>query len=93
MSRHASGKLETVEMSGLKEMHQRNDYHIPEQLPFLTAVCWDLADVHALTIDEMLNRYERGWDYRGTLADLEGQEKVFVRELAIAKGSWLQVDV
>ena len=52
-----------------------------------------LRDVHDLTPDEMLNRYERGWEYRGALADLEGQERAFVHKLAVAKGSWLQVDV
>jgi hypothetical protein len=41
----------------------------------------------------MLNRYERGWVYRGVLADLEGEEKAFLRQLAKAKGSWLQVNV
>ena len=66
---------------------------MPKQLPFLKAVCWDLADVRDLTLDEMLNRYERGWNYRGALADIEGNEKKFVKKLAVAKGSWLQVDV
>ena len=65
----------------------------PRNLPFLTAICWDLGDVRVLTDDEMLNRYERGWDYRGVLADLEGEELAFLRQLAKAKGSWLQVDV
>lgn len=66
---------------------------IPRKLPFLTAICWDLGDARALTVDEMLNRYERGWDYRGVLADLKGEELIFLRKLAIAKGSWLQTDV
>lgn len=74
-------------------MLQQANFNIPKHLPFLEAVCWDLGDVHDLTPDEMLNRYERSWDYRGTLADLEGREKAFVRRLAAAKGSWLQVDV
>lgn len=74
-------------------MLQQADFDIPKHLPFLEAVCWDLGDVHDLTPDEMLNRYERSWDYRGTLADVEGREKTFVRTLAAAKGSWLQLDV
>jgi len=32
----------------------------------------------------MLNRYERGWHYRGILADLEGEELDFLRRLAHA---------
>ncbi len=67
--------------------------NIPEKLPFLEAVCWDLGDVYALNPDEMLNRYERGWENRGVLADLYGAEKRFLTQLAKNKGSWLQVDV
>ena len=65
----------------------------PDRLPFLEAVCWDLGDINQLTLDEMLNRYERGWDYLGVLADLEGAEKIFLAKLARAKGSWLQSNV
>lgn len=74
-------------------MHLNADEKIPENLPFLEAICWDLANVHKLTPDEMLCRYERGWDYRGALADLDGKEKAFLAALARAKGSWLQVHV
>lgn len=77
----------------LEAMQQQAHFDIPKDLPFLEAVCWDMGDVHELTPDEMLNRYERSWEYRGTLADVEGREKAFVRELAVAKGSWLQLDV
>ena len=66
---------------------------IPAQLPFLQAICWQTADVRHFTLDEMLDRYERGIDYNGVLADLEGLELTFVRQLAKAKGSWLQADV
>ena len=74
-------------------MRTIKDIQIPEQLPFLAAICWDLADINHLSLDEMLNRYERGWIYKGTLADLEGDEKKFLRTLAKAKGSWLQINV
>jgi hypothetical protein len=74
-------------------MSQQAHFEVPKHLPFLEAVCWDLGDVHDLTPDEMLNRYERGWEYRGILADVEGGEKVFIRKLAAAKGSWLQLNV
>lgn len=66
---------------------------VPIKLPFLEAVCWDLDDVKVLAPDEMLSRYERGWDNRGVLADLDGDEKNFVAQLAREKGSWLQLDV
>lgn len=62
----------------------------PAHLPFLQAICWELADVGLLTPDEMLNRYERGWAYRGVLADIEGEEKQYLSTLATLHGSWLQ---
>lgn len=65
----------------------------PSKLPFLEAICWELGNVRLLNLDEMLNRYERGWGYKGVLADLEGEEKLFLRQLAKEKGSWLQLDV
>lgn len=65
----------------------------PSDLPFLSAICWDITDVRALNLDEILNRYERGWEYKGVLADLGDEELLFLRQLAKAKGSWLQVDV
>ena len=66
---------------------------IPAELPFLQAICWDLDDVKLLTPDEMLSRYERGWRYCGVLADLEGEDLRYVRQLARVKGSWLQTHV
>jgi len=65
----------------------------PERLPFLAAVCWDLRDVSLLSQDEILDRYERGWDYKGVLADIAPQERQYIADLAKAKGSWLQVSV
>ncbi len=65
----------------------------PEKLPFLEAVCWDLRDVSVLSQDEILDRYERGWGYKGVLADINPQEKQYIANLAKAKGSWLQVSV
>ena len=65
----------------------------PKYLPFLEAVCWDLTSIEHLSLDEILSRYERGWVYRDALADLGGDEREFLKQLAIAKGSWLQLDV
>lgn len=66
---------------------------VPKHLPFLQAICWQTADVWRFTPDEMLNRYERGWDNRGVAANLEKEELAFVRDLAKAYGSWLSVDL
>jgi hypothetical protein len=74
-------------------MKRHYDIEVPTQLPFLKAVCWDMDNVHMLNIDEMLNRYERGWANKGVLADLNKAEKLFVAKIAKEKGSWLQLDV
>jgi len=49
---------------------------VPHKLPLLEAICWDLPDINVLNQDEILNRDERGWKYRGALADLGDEEVV-----------------
>lgn len=66
---------------------------IPEHLPFLEAICWQIDNARDLSPFEMLCRYERGWRYRGVLADLEGEERAFARQLAKEFGSWIVNDV
>lgn len=75
------------------DVFEHNTLFKPEKLPFLEAVCWDLRDVNLLTEDEVLNRYERGWHYKGVLADLSHEEEEYITDLAKAKGSWLQTCV
>ena len=41
----------------------------------------------------MLSRYERGWQYRGVLADIGADKQRFIHDLALAGGSWLVNDV
>ena len=65
----------------------------PKDLPFLRAICWQTKDVQHFTLDEMLDRYERGWKYRGILGDLRGEEREFVHQLAKERDSWLSVDI
>ena len=50
-------------------------------------------DVTHFTLEEMLSRYERGWENRGVLAELEGDEREFVKILATKYGSWLSLDL
>ncbi len=65
---------------------------IPDYLPFLEAICWQMNNVRDLSPFEMLRCYERGWRYRGVLADLEGEERAFARRLAGEYGSWIVND-
>lgn len=67
----------------------KHGLEIPGRLPFLEAICWQIKDVRCFTLSEMLNAYERGWRYRGVLADLEGEELDFVHTLLKEEGLWI----
>lgn len=62
---------------------------IPQRLPFLEAICWQMQNVHLLTPEEMLRRYERGWHYRSAWGDPSPQEQGFIDTLVQTYGSWL----
>lgn len=70
-----------------------NRISAPEKLPFLEAVCWQTKDVYHFTPEQMLSRYERGWRYRKTFNNLEGEELNFLKELAREHHSWLQAEL
>ncbi len=63
---------------------------IPEKLPFLESICWQIENVYKFTLEEMLSRYERGWNYRDLFNNLEGEELSFLKEIAKRYNSWLQ---
>jgi hypothetical protein len=66
---------------------------VPEELPFLESICWQRADVYQFTPEEMLSRYERGWEYRQLFSNLEIEELGFLKELAKRYHSWLLADL
>ena len=63
------------------------------RLPFLTALCWQIADVDRLTRSEILQTYERGWRYLNVLARPNATEWQFIRDLSSESGSWLLSNV
>jgi hypothetical protein len=63
---------------------------IPQKLPFLESICWQTENVYKFTLEEMLSRYERGWDYHDLFNNLEGEEFTFLKEIAQQYNSWLQ---
>ena len=65
---------------------------VPQKLPFLEAVCWQTENPYHLSPEEMLCRYERGWRYRGVVADLGEDEKKFIRDLGQRYGSWINME-
>ncbi|MBD2449344.1 hypothetical protein H6G76_19700 [Nostoc sp. FACHB-152] len=76
-----------------KPILKTNPPIIPNKLPFLESICWQTADVYQFTPDQMLSRYERGWQYRQLFNNLEGEELSFLKELAKYYDSWLQVEL
>lgn len=66
---------------------------IPEELPFLKSICWQVKDIKNFTPEEMLISYERGWQYLNVLGEPSEEELVFIKELVQRYGSWLASDV
>lgn len=66
---------------------------LPKYLPFLEAICWQTSDMSHFSYEEILSLYERGWVYKGVLADLEGEEREFVKELASTYKSWISSEI
>ncbi|MDZ8185609.1 MAG: hypothetical protein RMX96_12230 [Nostoc sp. ChiSLP02] len=70
---------------------ENNPLIVPKKLPFLESICWQTTDVYRFTPEQMLSRYERGWQYRNLFNNLEAEELNFIQELARGYKSWLQV--
>lgn len=66
---------------------------VPQELPFLKVICWQIADVNNFTPEEMLISYERGWRYLGVLGEPDSEELLFIKRLIQRYGSWLVADV
>lgn len=66
---------------------------IPKELPFLKAICWQVADIKSFTPEEMLITCGRGWRYLDVLGEPSLEELIFVKALIQHYGSWLTNDV
>lgn len=64
-----------------------------DKLPFLNALCWQIADVDRMSRSEILQTYERGWRHLNVLARPNAAEWQFIRDLSFKYKSWLQADV
>ena len=69
------------------------EIEIPQELPFLKAICWQSADIKNFTPKEMLISYERGWHYLDVLGEPSSEELLFIKRLIQRYGSWLVNDV
>lgn len=54
---------------------------IPQSLPLLEALCWNLTDPYSLSGSEMLGIYERYWRFKGILAEPSTEEIRFISYL------------
>ncbi len=68
-------------------------FEIPTELPFLQAICWQVANVKYLTIKEMLCRYESGWHYWGVLGKPSAEELAFIKQISQHYQSWLVAEL
>lgn len=67
-----------------------NELIVPKELPFLESICWQTANVYKFSLEEMLSRYERGWEYRDLFNNLKDEEIKFIAKLAKRHNSWLK---
>jgi Nucleotidyl transferase AbiEii toxin, Type IV TA system len=68
-------------------------FKIPAQLPFLQAICWEVANVQHLSFPEMLCRYESGWHYWGILGEPNSEELIFIQQISQHYQSWLVAEL
>ncbi|MCY7384270.1 MAG: nucleotidyl transferase AbiEii/AbiGii toxin family protein [Microcoleus sp. CAN_BIN18] len=68
-------------------------FKIPAELPFLQAICWQVANVHNLSFQEMLYRYESGWHYWGVLGQPDSEELAFIQQISQHYQSWLVAEL
>jgi len=66
-----------------------------DELPFLRSLLWqgETPTLKDHSLQEILQIYERGWRYRGVMADTSDTEQQFIRDLAREYHSWLSNDI
>lgn len=62
----------------------------PAKLPLLDAICKKLNQrVNLDSEQSVLGLYERGWIFKGVIANMDNQEARYVRALATKYNSWI----
>lgn len=59
-----------------------NDLTIPQSLPLLEALCWNIADPYALSPQDMLGIYESNWQFSGILGKPSKNELEFIKSIS-----------
>lgn len=73
----------------MQTIHDKPHTEIKLKLPFLEAVCWQMNNVYALSPEQMLGCYERGWRYCDLFVGVGTEEQQFIKTLAQQFDSWL----
>ena len=68
-------------------------FKIPAKMPFLEAICWQIANIQNLSLKEMLCRYESGWHYWGVLGEPNSEELIFIQQISQHYQSWLVAEL
>jgi hypothetical protein len=66
-----------------------------DELPFLRSLLWqgETPTIKDRSSQEILQIYERGWRYRGVMANISDTEQQFIQSLAREHHSWLTNDI
>jgi len=66
-----------------------------DELPFLRSLLWqgETPTLKDHSLQEILQIYERGWRYRGVMADIGDTEKQFIQTLVREYHSYLYNDI
>jgi hypothetical protein len=65
----------------MKKSKNMVELKIPEKLPLLEGLCWNIANPYQLTPQEMLGIYEERWGYKEVLGTPTPEEIAFIKEI------------
>ncbi len=63
------------------ETNKDKSLAIPEKLPLLEGLCWNIANPYALSLQDMLAIYESRWKYWELLGKADQEELTFIQKL------------
>lgn len=77
----------------INKIDSNDEGQIPQKLPFLEDISWQIDDVYKFSPREMLQRYERGWRYRKMFKSITETEREFIKKLSVKYDSWLDIAI
>ena len=58
-----------------------DNFEVPQYLPLLEGLCWNINNPYALTPQEMLGIYEERWHFKDVLAAPNQEEETFIKQI------------